>query len=197
MEEVDWNISGKPKFAIVGDFEWDKVYKLLNHLLFGEECSDEDYKIKEKLIPLKPEIKSELSEIEADPFVVVTPAAEYYYSFETKQIEEADLMICQVNKPKVRPFTVILSSFNTEGYTRLFTDLFACDDWGRCETDIKFLKDLWAHLKMVNEFDIEALLKTATEGCYPNESGLIYSEPVVYRKTIEEILNGEARGMKF
>lgn len=217
VEEIDWSIMARPHFSIYYStslenakgpdaYDWECIVKYLTFLLLGieEDMSDIQYEHAKRFMRTSKQTLAEPAPeaVEATEglgeFVIERSLEDYYYKFESKFIKEADLMFYQVTKPFVeRPFTVLVDHFSTTGPGRLFTDLFACPDWGRGYTDIQFLDSLWTHLGLLDDapFDIEKMLKAATEACLPNESGEILSEPRVYRKTIGEMERLE--GKKF
>jgi len=47
---------------------------------------------------------------------------------------------------------------------------------------------MWKQLDLKDEFDMDSMLKEATEKCYPSSNGEVQSEPEVYRRTIEDVL---------
>lgn len=219
LEEVDFQIMGRPHFVVfytttledanVPDpHTWRCITKYLASILNGDDDDSSDEELKEGrlglgsvnvLKPLQHDVvEEEDEETEVGEFVIERSLEEYYYKFESKWIKEADLMIYEVKKPFVeRPFTVLIERFSTKGAGSLFTDLFSCPDWGKEHLDIKFLESLWTHLGLRDDapFDMEAMLKHATEACYPNEDGQILAEPKVYRKGITEM--EEVYGKKF
>ena len=217
VDDVDFEIMGPPHFCLyytttpdmtgVPDaYDWKCITKFLAYKLHGvDEATDVELEHAKlflqtysKQLPFPKEKDETLVETNVGEFVIERSLEDYYYKFESKFFKEADLMIYQVTKPFVeRPFTVIIEKFSVKGAGSLFTDLFNCSDWGRQYTDIKFLESLWAHLGLLDDepFDIEKMLKEATEACYPNESCEVRAEPRVFRKPIDEMV--EMYGMRF
>ena len=215
LEEVDFEIMGRPHFIVyytttlenanIPDaHQWRCITKYFASILNGDddETSDEELKVgKESLGIVKvmePLPLEDDEETEVGPFVIERSLEDYYYKFESKWIKDADLMIYEVKKPFVdRPFTVLIEKDSAKGAGSLFTDLFSCPDWGHEHLDVKFLESLWAHLGLSDDapFDMEAMLKHATEACYPNESCEVLAEPKVFRKGIAEM--EEVYGKKF
>ncbi len=116
------------------------------------------------------------------------------YKYETLYIEKRDTMIYQINRPEtVKPFTVVTTPFKLKGHEPFFTALFASNDWAAnrldvCKYDIPFLEQVWKHLSMPGKFDIDKMLKEATEACYPSSITPPVAEPVVYRHDIETVV---------
>lgn len=121
------------------------------------------------------------------------------YEFKKEIFRDRNIAFFQVIKPvqiidqakdqiihydKSAPYTVVVHDFDNRGYYPLFWSLFVCESWGTSFADIQFLKNLWTELYMptvYGDFDLDEIIKTGQE-----ES--LRSVPVVYRKSIEEVL---------
>lgn len=123
------------------------------------------------------------------------------YTFASQYLEEDDIMLYQVCKPFTDlPYTSVLREFSKKGHTRFFTSLFVCPSWGVSRFDVPFLEYIWKHrLQMEGAFDMDQLLRAATEACYPREDGIVpETEPEVYRRSIAEVvvtLESKKRGI--
>jgi len=47
---------------------------------------------------------------------------------------------------------------------------------------------MWEQLDLKEKFDMDAMLKEATEKCYPSKNGPPEPEPEVYRRSIDDVL---------
>ncbi len=114
------------------------------------------------------------------------------YTFNSFLCPERNVSLFEIVKPHTDlPYTIVVRDFNNRGLLPVFTSLVICHSWGVCSEDLGFLKELWRFLEMEEEFgmfDIEALMKDATERCVPTEGRLPEPEPEVYRRTIDQVL---------
>lgn len=119
----------------------------------------------------------ELPVFEADP-------GEKEYKLENMLVN--DCMFYQVIKPNCdRPYTTVVREFGKKGHRRFFTNLFVCNSWGVAKQDIQFLKKAWEWFEMEGEFDLDAMMKEATEACkYPT----METEPEVWRNDLKAVL---------
>jgi len=106
------------------------------------------------------------------------------YELETKLVN--DYMFYQVKKPFVdRPYTTAVREFEKNGHKRFFTNLFVCNSWGVASQDIQFLYKAWVWLGMDGDFDLDVMMKEATEACkYPG----LEPEPEVWRTDLQSVL---------
>lgn len=112
-----------------------------------------------------------------------------HYEFDCKYLDEEDIMLYQVMKPFTDlPYTSVTRNFKKKGHVPFFTDLFICQSWGVARSDIAFLKRMWEYLKMDGEFNLDALMKAATEKCYPSEDNIPEPEPEVYRRNLDDVI---------
>lgn len=106
------------------------------------------------------------------------------YDFRTIYIEGRDCMMYEVCKPFTDvPYTTAIFNFKEAGHLQFFSALFTIGSWGICREDMDFLFNVWKHLNMSGEYNIEKIIKEAIEEC---THGKI--EPRVYRRTIEQVL---------
>lgn len=112
-----------------------------------------------------------------------------HYELRMEHIPNQDTVLIQVEKPYCDlPYTVVIRNYDEKGLKSFFTDLFIIQSWGICNQDIQFLKQVWTHWSMEGEFDIDQMLREATERCFPREGCQPDEEPEVYRKPIEDVL---------
>ena len=106
------------------------------------------------------------------------------YELETRLVN--DFMFYQVKKPFVdRPYTTVVRGFEKNGHKRFFTNLFVCNSWGVASKDIQFLYKAWEWFGMEGEFDLDAMMKEATDACkYPG----LEPEPEVWRSDLQSVL---------
>lgn len=123
--------------------------------------------------------------------VVVEEEEKNCYTFVSQYLGEDDIMLYQVCKPFTDlPYTSVVREFSKKGHTRFFSSLFVCPSWGVSRFDVPFLEHVWKHrLEMDGIFNMDDLLREATEACYPGEGGSIPEpEPEVYRRSMEEVV---------
>lgn len=122
------------------------------------------------------------------------------YQFRTQYLESIDTMLYEVKKPFVDlPYTSVTRNYKNKGHLPFFTDLFICQSWGVARADVAFLAEMWKELKMDGVFDLDALMKHATEKCMPSEDRFPEPEPEVYRRSLENtivILKEKASGSR-
>lgn len=113
-----------------------------------------------------------------------------FYDLHTFYIEEDDIMIYEVLKPFTDlPYTAVTRNYSKKGHLPFFTDLFICQSWGVARSDILFLKSCWDYLLMTGDFNLDKLLKDATEKCLPGENYIPEPEPEVYRRTLKDVVS--------
>lgn len=168
--------------AIVTDDQWNSIHTHIQQHL-TDEMIDMTNTMKVHELLGKPTFqKANLEPVEAPP-------ENTHYQFESELLKDEDIMLYQVIKPFTDlPYTSVTRNFSNKGHIPFFTDLFICQSWGVARTDIAFLKQMWIHLKMDGEFNLENLMKTATEKCYPSEHNIPQPEPEVYRRPISAVI---------
>lgn len=200
ISEIDFGISSFPHFVISGEFtepQWDCINRYLLHVFdkFDSDTTlDQILVAKDLLAPPVNPIRINFDDDEYhDPLVVKRDLNENYYVFESKQIPELDIMIYSIKKPYIDlPFTVIIQDYSVVGAKYLFTDLYNSKDWGGYYADCAFLEKLWVELKLpgvLNEQLLNETLKERVLMFLPQEDGTTRAEPMVYRKTIDDVLN--------
>ncbi len=120
------------------------------------------------------------------------------YEFNKVYLEDRDTMLYQVNRPgTLLPFTVVVDHFQRRnlGHDRFFTDIYGSSEWGRNRAehpyDYGYLVWQWKQLGLPGEFTME-VVKERVRRCYPDrllEGELQEAEPVVYRRSIGNVIN--------
>lgn len=114
-----------------------------------------------------------------------------FYSFRYFHLEEDDIMLFEVCKPFTDlPYTSVIRSFSIVGPKPFFPSLYICTTWGVSRHDLPFLKHLWEvefHYNVL-DFNMDSMLKEATEACYPSPGMIPQLEPEVYRRSIEQVI---------
>jgi hypothetical protein len=111
-----------------------------------------------------------------------------HYCFQSKYLEDEDIMLYEVIKPFTDlPYTSVTRNYKEKGHVPFFTDLFICQSWGVARSDIAFLNQMWSYLQMDGDFNLDSLMKAATEKCYPSDDKLPEAEPEVYRRSLEDV----------
>lgn len=183
-----------PDFAIVfqdglevGEKEWIMVERYLESLFFpSNQVSGEVILTAQKLLETRKKTVAHITPTESR-----VPPPKEFYNLNLKEVKERDIMLIQVDKPFCDlPYTVVIRNYSNNGLKSFFTDLFICQSWGVCRKDYVFLQQVWTHWEMDGEMDLDAMLLAATQRCFPQEGVEPSPEPEVYRRTIDEVLNG-------
>ena len=165
---------------IISDFEWEQVQHYFRHLVNGTPVSDRTLRCIKKL-------KDQV----AKPQVILQseqPALPQYYEFNSKILEDQDIGIFEITKANgTTPYTTVIRNFSIKGYKPLFTNYFACNAFRNDFVAIQFLMKLWEEF-MQGPMDVDGMLKDATEACYPGEDYIPITEPEVYQKSLQEIV---------
>lgn len=203
IDEVDFTVSGPPHFIIhfneddpKSEQDWQDISIYLDSILldgtgFDTSRGKELCVPSDKTLPL-----NEIEHVEDTDLVKHIDAKNIHYLFETRFLEELDIMIVSVTKPYVYlPFTIICKNYSVNGNIEFFTDLFVDPQWGNVEADKLFLEYAWPATGNRGELDIDSLLKQRSLEFLP-EDGIAKSEPIVYRKSIEDVLKETKFGKK-
>lgn len=164
--------------------DWKLVVQYLDALFFGELTDDLKARF-EDLAPKPVDIKPDQT---PEPMIVESTYTEKDdYEFSYIVDKEADLAICQVDKPNTdRPYTLVIRNYSARGLEPLFTGLYVSQSWGVANYDYGFLVKLWGFLDMEKEYgplNLEQRLKDDIEKC--NANPLL--EPECYRETLEQV----------
>lgn len=180
-----------PDFAVIfhddkeiENADWSRIYKFIEQHLFDLPVNKENNDKVEELMG-KPVCMA------AEPATedVVMSRGNDYYNLETKLLVDEDIMLYEVTKPFTDlPYTTVTRNFSSKGHLPFFTDLFICQSWGVARNDIAFLQHTWNELQMDGVFDLDQLLKNATEKCLPSETNVPEPEPEVYRRDLRSVV---------
>lgn len=117
------------------------------------------------------------------------PELTQHYELYMKHIPERDTMLIQVEKPFCDlPYTVVIENYNRKGLKSFFTDLFIAQSWGVARKDYEFLTQVWEHWNMEGEYNLDQMLREATQQCFPDKNEQPEPEPIVYRRPIENVV---------
>jgi len=173
----------------IKDEEWKSIREWLKYKFYT--CYDYiDYLTKEieeadQLMKRPYNEKCETKELEKWP----QQQHKDHYSFKTFFIEDKDTMLYEIWKPHTDlPYTSVIRKYSKRGHKAFFPTLYICNSWGVSRHDLPFLSFMWRQLDQEGEFDMDKMLKEATEKCYPSYEGEIELEPEVYRRTIDDVL---------
>ena len=189
------------EYEVVDEDQWDEIWSHLSLLLQGKETVPPEWF--EKPSREKLSLDSEEGPL-TDEFGFVGKCCsirpdykkmEGFYGFQSYFIDDRDTMLYQITRPgELLPFTVVVEKFSVYGVKRLFTDIYGSSDWDYnrqdCRFDFTFLQNLWTHLGLEGEFTTE-LVKARVDACYPGRLGegiAPETEPIVYRRSIENVL---------
>lgn len=166
--------------------DWRLINRYLSHILLEHYISLEELdQFNEKFE------KPKLQKCEFEESFISEEKREYY-TFKFKELPEYDMCIYEVTKPNVdRPYTSVTRNYSTNGHLYFFTSLYFFDSWGPPigRFDNNFLEKVWYdELKMPTEFDLDTLLKERVRRCFPDGNGVPETEPEVYRKSLESVL---------
>ena len=168
--------------------EWLLIKNYISSICGFEQISESDLIAAKELIQPPTKIYSETNET-GYKYMPKSTVGDPNYHFRTFHLDDKDVMVYEIKKPNTDlPYTTVTRNFSLKGHTPFFTDLFICESWGVARADIAFLKKLWNFLEMENEFDLDSLMKAATEKCYPTNDGGPEPEPEVYRKEMESVI---------
>lgn len=111
------------------------------------------------------------------------------YAFRNVHVVERDTMLYEVKKPFTDlPYTSVIRNYSTRGHEAFFPTLYICQSWGVSRYDLPFLSFVWKELGIEGEFDMDKMLKEATERCYPSSEQIPEPEPEVYRRSLDDVL---------
>lgn len=111
------------------------------------------------------------------------------YSFKTHLVAEKDTMLYEICKPNTDlPYTSVIRKYSQRGHRAFFPTLYICQSWGVSRHDLPFLSYVWKQLLLEGDFNMDEMLREATEKCYPTKTGIPEPEPEVYRRNIADVL---------
>lgn len=191
VDELDPKMIFVPEFLIYFNQDseipishWVCIRFWLQYILFDNSV-ETDFVLRgqELMVPPTTSVSNSID-------VPMTKTGNDYYSFKKEWIKVDDIMLYEVQKPFTDlPYTSVLRNFSLKGVRPFFTSLYVCSSWGVSRHDLVFLKELWVHEFNldIEEFNIDLMLKEATEACYPQPGMIPELEPEVYRRDIEHV----------
>jgi hypothetical protein len=166
---------------------WIVVFKFLKALYTTNDMPDDVLQSMNELFP-PPKIIVEKTQLSKSTEPPKDPVTEYAFNFR----HEDDVCFCEISKPYTdNPYTVVIRNFGLLGFEPLFTALYVCQSWGVSSMDHTFLVQLWKHLKLPGELDLENRLKLEIEKCKNGKP-----EPEVYRLDISGVKEQLSRKKK-
>lgn len=190
VDNLDSEMIWLPDFAItfnddalITEEQWDEIHLYCKQHLTNDVI---DMTNTMKVHELLGKPTSMTASIEDTPML---EADQDYYGFNRCYLDQQDIMLYEVTKPHTDlPYTSVTKNYSKKGHLPFFTDLFICQSWGVARDDIAFLKEMWKELNMEGDFDIETLMKNATEKCMPKDDQLPEPEPEVYRRSLNDTI---------
>jgi hypothetical protein len=156
-----------------------KFYTCYDYMDYMTEAIEKAEELMQRPMTDKRELKEE-----------VLPQYSDCYSFKTHHVEEKDTMLYEICKPNTDlPYTSVIREYSQRGHRAFFPTLYICQSWGVSRHDLPFLSYIWKQLELEGEFNMDQMLKEATEKCYPSENSIPEPEPEVYRRNIADVLN--------
>lgn len=189
-ENLDKDMIWQPDFAVVfhdnaevTEEQWDAIHLYCKQHLTNEVIDMTNTMKVHELLGKPTSMKAGLPEIpEIEPL-------QDYYSLNRFYLEPQDIMLYEVTKPHTDlPYTSVTRQYSKKGHLPFFTDLFICQSWGVARDDVAFLANMWKELNMEGIFDLEQLMKDATEKCMPTDDKLPEPEPEVYRRSLDDTI---------
>lgn len=114
------------------------------------------------------------------------------YEIRSKEWPEMNIMIIELEKPYCDlPYTVVIRNFREHGLQKFFTDLYFSRSWGVCRMDFAFLQKLWKHWGLDGDLTqerMDKMLHDATQRCFPTAGENMISEPELYRRPLENVI---------
>jgi len=167
---------------MVTQFEWDQIIKFVNCIFLNQPITGRTERCIQRL---KTQMVTQTPQ-QTPPDL--TQGLPQYYQFRSVIHEPSDTGFFEIIKANSDiPYTTIISQFTQKGYKPLFTNYFTVNVFKNDCIAIHFLSKLWERF-MEGPFDLDTLLKEATEQCYPAENFIPNAEPRVYARTIEQVM---------
>lgn len=186
------DLSFSPDIAVtldteVEEYDWICVERYLESLIFTDLEMNYDPDILEKGKVLLEKYSSP-APLQVPPVPPPQPEVQYYDML-THHVKDRDVMLVQIEKPYCDlPYTVVIREFSRKGFKSVFTDLFICSSWGVARKDYEFLSQLWKHWFGDEPYNLDQMLREATERCFPDKNQNPEPEPEVFRRPIENVL---------
>ena len=183
----------------VSKTQWTDLFRFFRMLL---DEDDFDYELEEKVksfinLPkvTKPVVNPNAKDVDVK---MIDDIKRDDYEFRYQELEEHDVCLMEVYKPNVeKPYSVIIRNFKEVGFYPIFYSLYIDTTWGRVDVkDNTFMLELWNHLNMKGDFNLDEIVEQAAKECYPSEGKVPKMEPVVYRDRLEVLKEGFERKKK-
>jgi hypothetical protein len=166
---------------------WMKIFKFLQAVFEQFTVPDDILKDVQEIIPPVKISAEKISLLKSEDEVKKQPE-EYEFNY----VVEDDICYCQITKPYTdKPYTCVIRDYFKTGFEPLFTALYVCQSWGVTNLDHVFLHQLWTHLNMQGELNIESRLAQEIELCKNGKP-----EPEVYRLDISGVKEQLSRKQK-
>jgi hypothetical protein len=165
----------------VNDEDWEEINHFIDDIVYGKTPV-----IKNRLAELlnPPAVQS----LEASPLQVLdaTVKPTSYYTYAEEEVKGCRYF--EFSKgPDVDPFTIVMYDFEDRGYPAVFAALMRDSQWGLSAADYPFLKKVWDHVDMKEDFEPEKILADYAAASLPGENGPGFVDLIVARKSIEEV----------
>jgi hypothetical protein len=169
--------------------QWVAIRYWFRFILFENEM-ETDFVLQGKELMKTPYKEKAVIKKEDDCVWMERTQEQKYYSFRKQLITDDDIMVYEIIKPFTDlPYTAVIRNYSLRGDVPFFTSLYICPSWGVSRYDLPFLKHLWKEEFGFDEslFDMDRMLKEATEACYPQPGEVPEPEPEVYRRSLEDV----------
>lgn len=163
---------------------WMVVYRFLKAVFSDQEI---DLTEMQKLVPVPVKLSEKPQLLKSTP-PLNEPNKEYGFDY----LVEDNIAYCQVIKPFTDlPYTAVIRNFSEVGFEPLFTALYVSQSWGVCNLDYAFLVNLWTHLNMQGDLNLEKRLAAEIQLCQQGKP-----EPELYRLDISGVKEQLSRKQK-
>src|SRR6476659_7795931 len=117
------------------------------------------------------------------------------YTFNSHYDEVMDIKYYEVVAPSSPiPFTVVIYAFSKKDDSWFFSDIYACNAWGRnmmeSRHDFSFLQEVWKYLELPGQFTMD-VVKRRVDACYLDrvkDISELEAEPSVYRRSMKSVM---------
>jgi hypothetical protein len=180
--------------AVLPKYTWNAIMLKLNNIIYDSAIASYSEKLFKEVNVRA--VKPEQKDMQVDAKLVQNPE----YQFFQRAFEDRDVMLVEITKPFTPcPYVIVIREFKTKGYLPLFSGLFVSPSWNVSRNDVPFLERVWKFLDMEGDFDMDKILKEATEKCFPGVGRVPEAEPELYRDTLDNVLitlQNKANGIK-
>lgn len=192
VSDLDPEMYYTPSFSVnynndetLTEHDWRILHRYFQHMMFP--LSNKPKLVSRRVHQLLAMPMTQSAHEMTDEGVCMDTQEDNGYEFDMEVLEQKNVCLCTVTKPFVDgAYTVVIRDFSERGLKPFFTDLFIVRSWGVSRYDVEFLKQLWTHLGFTEPFDLDQMLKEATEACIPSPTKVPEPEPTVYRKSLSD-----------